>query len=232
MTLSCSICQSDITSKPIKFCCKQNYHYDCISEWVNTKATCPICRKDLTLTTVRLIREINEKFERLSSLSRYTWTPPPIVHRPDDFDMSRELPLPPSRFLRPPPPVSRNSIFDEEVILPLLPNSRLRRRRNAIMPRLVPMQDNIPVLPLRRDIQENIDNRIFSYTNYSGIPDIRQHRRRNAIDFSSSNESDMINQITDMLNASLIDSEYEHYQNNEPTCICSWTRECSCGLRR
>ena len=46
----CSICKSGYQAGDLAFVspCSHVYHRDCILEWVNEKATCPMCRKDFS----------------------------------------------------------------------------------------------------------------------------------------------------------------------------------------
>jgi hypothetical protein len=113
MTLTCSICQSDISTKPIEFCCNQSYHFDCIFKWVKETPKCPICRKDLTNNTVNLLTQINESIEEVSSLTQYTCSPLPYWFDEPIEDRS----LHPNSILR--------SMVDSE-------RFRVHRRRNAI----------------------------------------------------------------------------------------------------
>ena len=39
----CVICLDDITDKTVELKCVHIYHYDCIKEWIEVKATCPLC---------------------------------------------------------------------------------------------------------------------------------------------------------------------------------------------
>ncbi len=64
----CSICHSEIYEQPINFCCGQNYHYFCISEWFNQSETCPICKIDIDKRIlenlklcINILKNINKK---------------------------------------------------------------------------------------------------------------------------------------------------------------------------
>lgn len=149
MTLTCNICLCDIISKPIKFCCRQYYHYECISEWIKTKPSCPICRKDLNYNIIQLFNEINNKFEQISSALRYVYTvppPPPPPRRRYNHILS---PPPQPQLLNPQRNIHRyrnsflqprnesenyQSSFINLLNIPYDNNdNRLRRRRNAII---------------------------------------------------------------------------------------------------
>jgi hypothetical protein len=41
---NCSICLSDLNNNYETMSCKHNFHKKCITEWLNTNSTCPICR--------------------------------------------------------------------------------------------------------------------------------------------------------------------------------------------
>lgn len=141
MSLTCNICLCDITSKPIKFCCRQYYHYDCISQWIKNKPSCPICRKDLNYNITKLFEEIDTKFEQISSSLRYVYTipppPPPHRHRSNNpFIMDIESVLPQQQQYVDHPRY-RDNLFSQhdnfEVSLPPPNFNRLRRRRNAVV---------------------------------------------------------------------------------------------------
>lgn len=44
---NCSICFTELNSHPVKLKCNHIFHIDCISQWVKTSATCPICRYNI-----------------------------------------------------------------------------------------------------------------------------------------------------------------------------------------
>ncbi len=41
---SCMICLSSMTSDHISLPCMHRFHRECISRWLNTRTTCPVCR--------------------------------------------------------------------------------------------------------------------------------------------------------------------------------------------
>lgn len=45
---NCSICLDEFTNdkKTTTLNCNHKFHYICVTEWINTKHTCPICRND------------------------------------------------------------------------------------------------------------------------------------------------------------------------------------------
>ena len=45
----CTICLSnlEVGDTYTKLCCDHVYHRECIKTWLQTKATCPICRRGL-----------------------------------------------------------------------------------------------------------------------------------------------------------------------------------------
>jgi len=45
---TCVICLQNIIKKPyILNCCNTYYHFNCIQKWINTKLSCPHCRKTI-----------------------------------------------------------------------------------------------------------------------------------------------------------------------------------------
>ncbi|KAH0672552.1 hypothetical protein KY290_024780 [Solanum tuberosum] len=48
----CSICLDDYYNKKIltEINCGYLYHFDCIIDWIKLKNSCPICKRDVTVT--------------------------------------------------------------------------------------------------------------------------------------------------------------------------------------
>lgn len=64
--MDCSICLEKIEEQSVKFCCKQNYHFKCIKTWVDTKRTCPICRKLLDNHIFNMLRNVENNIKELA----------------------------------------------------------------------------------------------------------------------------------------------------------------------
>jgi hypothetical protein len=47
ITEDCSICFTELNENPVKLKCNHIFHKDCISQWVKSSATCPICRYNI-----------------------------------------------------------------------------------------------------------------------------------------------------------------------------------------
>jgi hypothetical protein len=60
---ACCICMEDYT--PDDFvtdlpCSETHYfHTHCVADWIKTKNSCPMCRKEITHEAMRLLREQN-----------------------------------------------------------------------------------------------------------------------------------------------------------------------------
>ena len=55
---TCAICLDRITSDNVKTKCKHNFHKRCLIGWckhTKDKATCPVCRKDIKDTCVKIV---------------------------------------------------------------------------------------------------------------------------------------------------------------------------------
>jgi hypothetical protein len=71
-SISCSICQDNIIDNSTVFCCNQTYHFKCISTWICSKIApnCPICRKELGLNVVKLIKDIKHIKKMQKSIAK------------------------------------------------------------------------------------------------------------------------------------------------------------------
>lgn len=47
----CSICYSPLEEDAVKLRCTHMFHKSCITEWIKTSATCPICRSNIYICT-------------------------------------------------------------------------------------------------------------------------------------------------------------------------------------
>ena len=68
--MDCLICLEPIDetleiSDHIQFCCKQNYHFDCIKQWIDVKRTCPICKELISQKTLDMFRNAKNNFTQL-----------------------------------------------------------------------------------------------------------------------------------------------------------------------
>jgi hypothetical protein len=96
---SCSICQEEIITDKISFCCNQVYHFECLSKWVTSQegGTCPICRKHISAEVITLFQEIESRKQLINDTIYYNNE---IILQPP--------PPPPPRIRRYP----RNSLFN------------------------------------------------------------------------------------------------------------------------
>lgn len=68
--MDCSICLENMNKNNeipncIQFCCKQNYHFECIKKWVDENNTCPICRKVLNRNILVKLEQIQINYEEI-----------------------------------------------------------------------------------------------------------------------------------------------------------------------
>ena len=136
--MDCIICLEDINQGDelfdhVQFCCRQNYHFQCLQSWIKLHYTCPICRKVLTEKVMKIFRNIENNFKELKikqeralhiietlmldieSVKSRTKNNLEKIKQMDDY-------------IRPEiPPAPRLNLL----------NSRLYQRRNAIIPRFI-----------------------------------------------------------------------------------------------
>ena len=68
--MDCLICLEPMDetleiSDHIQFCCKQNYHFKCIKQWIDVKRTCPICKELISQKTLNMFRNAENNFRQL-----------------------------------------------------------------------------------------------------------------------------------------------------------------------
>ena len=66
-TLSCNICQEDISDNNIKTPCNHAFCGDCFFKWMQEKPNCPMCRKEFVNEDI--MKNISDNREELSILT-------------------------------------------------------------------------------------------------------------------------------------------------------------------
>lgn len=71
----CPICFGEITYKNNykTRCCKKNFHRTCITNWNKRNKSCPLCRKGIHITVIKVRRKRRSNNHRVSNIINHIY---------------------------------------------------------------------------------------------------------------------------------------------------------------